>query len=105
MPQFDVHRNVGAQRSVIPYVVIVQSRRFDAATRRVVVPLVLASAAPTADPRLNPAFDVEGVRVVLNPLHLASMAVERMGELVTSLNDDGDRVIAAIDLLLSRAWD
>lgn len=105
MPQFDVHRNLGAQRTVIPYVVVVQSRRFDAARRRVVVPLVLASAAPAADPRLNPTFDVEGRRVVLNPLHMVSMAVDRMGELVTSLKEDGDRVIAAIDLLVSRAWD
>ena len=105
MPQFDVHRNLGAQRSVIPYVVVVQSRRFDAARRRVVVPLVLASAAPAGDPRLNPAFDIEGSRVVLNPLHVVSMTVDRMGELVTSLKDDGDRVVAALDLLLSRAWD
>jgi toxin CcdB len=105
MPQFDVHRNLGAQRAVIPYVVIVQSQRFDASRRRVVVPLVLAAAAPSADPRLNPAFDVGGIRVVLNPLHMVSIAVERMGERVGSLSEDGDRLIAAIDLLVSRAWD
>lgn len=27
MGQFDVHRNTGAQKAVIPYVVVVQSRR------------------------------------------------------------------------------
>lgn len=105
MAQFDVHRNQGSQRAVIPYVVIVQSRRFDLANRRVVIPLVLASAVPSADPRLNPAFDVEGTRVVLNPLHMVSMAVERLGERIASLKEDADRVIAAIDLLISRAWD
>jgi toxin CcdB len=57
MAQFDVHRNLGAQRSVI------------------------------------------------SPLHMVSIAVERMGERVASLREDGDRVIAAIDLLISRAWD
>lgn len=105
MAQFDVHRNLGAQRAVIPYVVVVQSRRFEAARRRVAIPLVLASTVPSADPRLNPAFDVEGTRVVLNPLHMVSIAVERTGERVASLKEEGDRVIAAIDLLISRAWD
>lgn len=105
MAQFDVHRNTGAQRAVIPYVVVVQSRRFDGARRRVVIPLVLASTVPSPEPRLNPAFDIEGTKVVLNPLHMVSMAVDRLGDLVVSLKDDGDRVIAAIDLLITRAWD
>lgn len=105
MAQFDVHRNQGLQRAVIPYVVVVQSRRFDLAHRRVVIPLVLASVVPDADPRLNPAFDVEQTRVVLNPLQMVSIAIDRMGERVGSLKHDGDRVIAAIDLLISRAWD
>jgi toxin CcdB len=104
MAQFDVHRNVGAQRAVIPYVVVVQSHRFELARRRIAVPLVLAAAAPAGDPRLNPAFEIEGTRVVLNPLQIVSIAVERLGERVGSLRDDGDRVIAAIDLVISRAW-
>ncbi|MDX2088378.1 MAG: CcdB family protein [Kofleriaceae bacterium] len=105
MAQFDVHRNTGAQKAVIPYVVIVQSRRFDLASRRVVIPMVLASAVPASESRLNPAFEIENTRVVLNPLQMVSIAVERLGERVTSLKADGDRVIAAIDLLISRAWD
>lgn len=78
MGQFDVHRNTGAQKAVIPYVVVVQSRRFDVSRRRVVIPLVLRSAAPTADPQLNPAFDVEGNAVVLHPLDMVSVAVDRL---------------------------
>ena len=105
MAQFDVHRNTGPRRAVIPYVVVVQSRRFDAARRRVVIPLVLESTVPSSEPRLNPVFDIEGTRVVLNPLQIVSVAVERLGDLVVSLKDDGDRVIASIDLLISRAWD
>ncbi|HVK85752.1 MAG TPA: CcdB family protein [Kofleriaceae bacterium] len=105
MAQFDVHRNIGAQRAVIPFVVIVQSRRFDLAGRRVVIPMVLESAAPAAEPRLNPVFEIENTRVVLNPLHMVSIATQRLGERVASLKADGDRVIAAIDLLISRAWD
>jgi toxin CcdB len=105
MAQFDVHRNPGPQRAVIPYVVIVQSRRFDVARRRVVIPLVLEAAAPSPEPRLNPGFEIEGTKVVLNPLQLVSVAVERLGELVVSLKSEGDRVIAALDLLITRAWD
>jgi toxin CcdB len=105
MAQFDVHRNPGPQKAVIPYVVVVQSKRFDLAHRRVVIPLVLADAIRGPDPILNPAFEIEGVPVVLNPLHVVSIAVERMGDRVGSLKTQGDRVIAAIDLLITRAWD
>lgn len=105
MAQFDVHRNTGSQKSVIPYTVIVQSRRFDLARRRVVVPLVLQSAFPVSEARLNPAFEIEGNPVVLNPLQLVSIGVDRLGDFVGSLRSDGDRVIAAIDLLITRAWD
>ncbi len=105
MAQFDVHRNTGPQKAVIPYVVVVQSRRFDLARRRVVVPMVLESLLENAEPRLNPAFEIDGTRVVLHPLQMVSVAVERLGDLIGSLNGEGDRVIAAIDLLISRAWD
>jgi len=105
MSQFDVHRNTGPQKAIIPYVVVVQSRRFDLARRRVVIPMVLQTAIQTPDPTLNPVFEVEGSQVVLNPLHMVSVAVERMGERVASLKEEGDRVIAAIDLLITRAWD
>jgi toxin CcdB len=103
--QFDVHRNPGPQRAVIPYVVVVQSRRFDLARRRVVIPMVLRSAVADPEPQLNPIFEVEGRSVVLNPLHLVSISVDRLGERVTSLKEHADRVIAAIDLLITRAWD
>jgi toxin CcdB len=105
MAQFDVHRNPGKQQAAIPFVVIIQSRRFDLAHRRVVVPLVLQSLFPTADVRLNPAFDIEGKQVALNPLQIVSIAADRMGAQVGSLKHEGDRIIAAIDLLVSRAWD
>lgn len=105
MAQFDVHRNIGPQQAAIPYVVVVQSRRFDLARRRVVIPLVLESTVPALEPTLNPKFDVEGKTVVLNPLHIVSIAVDRLGEHVGSLKTDADRVIGAIDLLITRAWD
>lgn len=104
MAQFDVYRNSGRQRSVIPYLLTVQSRRFDASARRVVVPLLVSEALAATDPGFTPSFVVEGRMVVLNPLNMASIPAEALGDGVCSLRDDGDRIIAAIDLLISRAW-
>jgi len=104
MAQFDVHRNRTATRSGIPYLAIVQSQRFDASARRVIVPLLLADKVQSTEPSLTPLFMIEGQNVILNPLQLASVPADQLGEKVCSLADDSDRIIAAIDLLISRAW-
>lgn len=104
MAQFDVHRNRTAARSGIPYVVIVQSQRFDASNRRVIAPLLLTDKVQNTEPSLTPRFTIEGRIVILNPLQLASVSTEQLGEKIGSLADDSDRIIAAIDLLISRAW-
>jgi len=104
MAQFDVHRNRGQQRIMIPYLLAVQSRRFDASGRRVVVPLLASEALAATDPGFTPSFLVEGRMVVLNPLSIASIPVGALGDWVCSLQEDGDRIIGAIDLLISRAW-
>ncbi|RJF81304.1 plasmid maintenance protein CcdB [Azospirillum cavernae] len=103
MSQFDVHRTKGGQRSIIPYVVIVQSHRFDHFHRRFVVPLVDKSANPPVEAALNPVFIIENRAVVLHTLQSLSIP-SHLGETVCSLADDGDRIIAALDLLISRAW-
>lgn len=104
MAQFDVHRNGGAHRDTIPYVVVVQSTLFEGYHRRVVVPLVKASAVgKLANPRFNPAFRVAGSQVVLHPLEVVSVALEKLGKPVASLAAEGDRIIAALDELLIRA--
>lgn len=46
---------------------------------------------------------MEGVAVVLDPLQMAAVAVDRLGPIVANLSGDGDRIIRAIDLLISRA--
>ncbi|MDP1527186.1 MAG: CcdB family protein [Rhodocyclaceae bacterium] len=105
MAQFDVHRNTGRQREAIPYVVLVQSALYDSYRRRVVVPLVRLSALGTvAGHHLNPVFEVENVPVVLHPLEIVSVASDQLGEFVGSLAEDGDRIAAALDELLTRSW-
>ena len=108
MAQFDVHRNKGALRDSIPFVVVVQSAQFDLYRRRVVVPLVcqtlLPRDTPTVGARMNPAFVVEGVRVVLHPLDVVSVAVDQLGEVVGSLEQEGQVIADALDELLTRSW-
>ncbi|MFC5360024.1 CcdB family protein [Azospirillum himalayense] len=104
MAQFDVHRTKGPNRVVTPYVVTVQSRRFDRFGRRVVIPLVDTTANPPIEPTLNPSFAIEDRTVVLHPLNTVSVPLDSLGPFVCSLESHGDRIIAAIDLLISRAW-
>lgn len=107
MTQFDVHRNPGKNRTVIPYVVVVQSSCFNKSRRRVVVPLVsaavLGEAISLPASAINPVFTVEGVRVILNPLEIVSIPAEALGGRVGSLSGESDLIVGALDELFSRA--
>jgi toxin CcdB len=103
MAQFDVHRNPGRHRDSIPFVVIVQSTLYDDYRRRVVVPLVSKSSlGKVVNPRFNPTFRIKGQSVVLHPLEIVSVARENLGELVDSLQEEGDTILSALDELLTR---
>ena len=108
MAQFDIHRNQGAHKQAIPYVVVVQSAQFDRYRRRVVVPLmrrsVLPAGAPLSGTRMNPVFTVEGIEVVLHPLDTVSAALDQLGEHIGSLAEQGQRIADAMDELLTRSW-
>lgn len=108
MAQFDVHRNKGALRDSIPFVVVVQSAQFDRYRRRVVVPLVrqtlLPRDTPTVGARMNPVFVIDGVRVVLHSLDMVSVALDQLGEVVGSLEQKGQIIADALDELLTRSW-
>ena len=105
MAQFDVHKNIGKQRVAIPFVIVVQSSLYDGYRRRVVVPLVrhstLDRTSAFLDTPLNPAFTVKGIKVVLHPLEIVSVATEQLGEKLKTLEQEGDRIIAALDELLT----
>ncbi len=105
MAQFDVHRNVGRQKAIIPFVVVAQSRLFDGYHRRVVIPLLRKTGlAQIPNPRLNPSFKIKGTAVVLHPLEIVSGANEELGERVGSLTDEGDAIVAALDELFTGAF-
>jgi toxin CcdB len=105
MAQFDVHRNTGRHRDVIPFVVVVQSAQFDPYRRRVVVPLVRKSTiGKVGRAAFNPTFKIRGTPVVLHPLEIVSIPTDQLGEQVGSLVDEAEQIIAALDELLTQAW-
>jgi toxin CcdB len=105
MAQFDVHRNIGKHKDAIPFVVIVQSSQFDGYRRRVVVPLVRKSAVgKLSHASFNPTFKIRGTPVILHPLEIVSVPFEQLGDVVGSLSEEGQQIIAALDELLSLAW-
>jgi toxin CcdB len=105
MAQFDVHRNIGKHKDAIPFIVVVQSSQFDDYRRRVVVPLVRKSAVgKLSHASFNPTFKIRGTPVVLHPLEIVSVPLEQLGDVVESLSEEGQQIIAALDELLSRAW-
>ena len=54
--------------------------------------------------RFNPTFRIDGIPVVLHPLEIVSVACDRLGERVVSLEQEGGRIMDALDELLTRAW-
>jgi toxin CcdB len=105
MAQFDVHRNIGKHKDIIPYVVVFQSSLFAGYRRRVVVPLVRKSAiGKISHATFNPSFKIKGVTVILHPLEMASIPNEQLGDFVESLSNEGRQIIAALGELLTQAW-
>lgn len=105
MAQFDVHRNPGQHRDSIPYVVVVQSAIFESYQRRVVVPLVKKSHLGTVhNTRFNPAFTIKSENVVLHPLEIVSVPANRLGEPIASLAAQAERIVDALDELMTRAY-
>lgn len=105
MAQFDVYRNPGASRESIPFVVVVQSAIFDGYRRRVVVPLVKKSLfGKVHHARFNPTFTIKGTALILHPLELVSVPLEKLGKPVASLAKHGRTIVDALDELVTRAY-
>jgi toxin CcdB len=102
--QPDVHRNSSRNSRAEPFIVVVQSNRFRASARRVVVPLVVAEAFGQVDSDFGPCFIIEGQHVVLDPPQITNVPRDVLGPAILSLNADDGRVINAMDALLSRTW-
>ena len=88
----------------MPFVVVVQSNRFRASARRVVVPLLAADAFGLPDTDVGPHFVVADRQVVFDPRQITNVPRTALGPAVWSLANEDSRLINALDALLSRAW-
>lgn len=99
--QGDVHANREASAEYAPYLLDVQTDLLSDLDTRVVVPLVRSAAFGRPASWLHPVFVVEGERLVMATHLLAAIRRGELGERVTSLAEQRDAMVAAIDVLLS----
>lgn len=100
MAQFDVYRNANAaQARRIPFVVDVQSDLLDHLATRVVVPLADPQVIESKPAKiLNPAFVIDGRRVIMLTPQLAGVPRKALGKKVSALQDKRAEIVAALDL-------
>lgn len=99
--QFDVRTNPERRsRDQIPYVVVLQSDRFDDTRGVVVAPLIREDRARPHS-GLYPVVEVEGLRLVIVVSELAAAPRSLVSRPVANLLGDRDRIIAALDLLFT----
>jgi toxin CcdB len=102
MPQFAVYRSPGRDPDVA-FVVQIQSSRFDRTLGRVVMALRMVGPRAPRDHDLTPHFTVQGRRVYAEPMDIATVPPRLLGPVLEVLGDnDQDRVIRAVDELISR---
>ena len=100
MAQFDVYRNPNAAtRERMPYLLDVQSDLLNALATRIVVPLCrpeVLSGKPAE--RLNPAFEIEGAKLLMLTPELAGVPRKALGPRVANLAAERTAIVAALDL-------
>jgi toxin CcdB len=99
MARLDVYPAPG--RTASSFVVDVQSDLLSDLATRVVVPLLPETAVPAAVTRLNPSFEIDGRRYLLIAQSIATVPRRELRGAVTSLKDQHDTILAAIDFLLT----
>ena len=96
MAQFDVYRTKTKM-----LIIDCQSDFLDHLDTRFVVPLVLANTTPPPMPRLNPVFEITGESYIMATQYAASFAKRELGHPVVNLDQERDRILAAVDMLTS----
>jgi len=103
MAQFDIYRNANpATRARIPYLLDVQTDLLEPLATRIVVPLCrpeVLGGKPAEG--LNPAFEVDGRKVLMLTPELAGVSRKALGERVSNLAHERSSIIAALDLVFT----
>jgi toxin CcdB len=103
MPQFALYQNRNpASRKRFPLLLDIQSDLLEVLATRVVVPLAPASAALARSMRtLTPILKFEGKEFLMLTPQVAGIPARELGPVAGDLASDRDKIIAAIDFLLS----
>lgn len=100
MAQFDLHRLRG-KRSGPKFVLDVQSDLLERLTTRLVVPVYALRRGDKPVEILEPVFEHDGRRFILQTAELAAIARTELGPTVGSLAERRGDIVAAIDLLIT----
>jgi len=103
MAQFDVHLNLGRSRADFPYLVILQSGLLREWDRRIVAPIV-PSLPREPVVAMSPRVIVDGRAGYLLCREVTNVPRTALGPVVANLDAWGDAIIAAVDLVFSRAY-
>ena len=102
MPQFAVFRN--PRGGEVPFLLQIQSNRLEHSSERVMMALRRRSRSTPPNRPLTPHLVVNGEMVFADPLNIATVRVSSLGNVVETLPEaDQDRIIRAIDEMISRA--
>lgn len=99
MAKFDVYRSL-SKDTAVAFLLDVQSNLLSDLRTRIVIPLVPLASYGTPIARLNPVVAIQGELYTLATPNLAGVHVSALGEKVTSLDNQSDEIVSAIDFLL-----
>ncbi len=100
MARFDVYPNSTIkERSLIPYFLDVQNDHIQGLQTRILVPLWNAKVLPLRVADLNPEFEIEGHRVVMDTPSLGAVPVSALKPAVDNLAPQQLVIQNALDVL------
>lgn len=95
MARHDVYPNPGGPG----YLLDVQADLLDGLNTRIVVPLFPEKDAPQPAARLNPVFEIEGLRIVMTTQFLAAVPASILKTPVTNLSGQFAEITNALDMV------
>jgi toxin CcdB len=97
MARFDVYRSSGTGG----YLLDCQADVLSQLGTRLIVPLLPPDEGPPVIPHLNPAFRIEGERVIMYTQYATAVSRSELGGRVASLADEDAAIMNALDMLLT----
>lgn len=100
MARFDVYPHPDAVlRKKTPYLLDVQNNYIDRLATRVVLPMRAADLFDQRMSDLNPLFDIDGTKVVLDTAAIAAFPAAELKKTVLSLRAQSEVIVNALDTL------